>query len=164
MIQLNAEIKWNFKFNFPGDFDQSETFNLIQSKAKHSFLCVVCIIINLIWAATWQNQQNECAPSEDWDQPGHPPSLIRVFAVRMKKAWVLSYPLSAQLRLWSDWADAQADLSFRLVHSHIVGFVMSRLNYFLFEQQSQSWNSIYETEYDKTNKMTCAPSQDSGKP
>ena len=25
----------------------------------------------------------------------HPPSLIRVFAVRMKKAWVLSYPLSA---------------------------------------------------------------------
>ena len=39
------------------------------------------------------------APSEDSDQPGHPPSLIRVFAVRMKKAWVLSYPLSAQRRL-----------------------------------------------------------------
>ena len=39
-----------------------------------------------------------CAPSEDTDQPGHLPSLIRVFAVRMKKAWVLSYPLSAQLR------------------------------------------------------------------
>ena len=30
------------------------------------------------------------------DQPGHPPSLIRVFTVRMKKAWVLSYPLSTQ--------------------------------------------------------------------
>ena len=30
-----------------------------------------------------------CAPSEESDQPGHPPSLIRVFAVRMKKAWVL---------------------------------------------------------------------------
>ena len=40
--------------------------------------------------------------SEDSDQPGHPPSLIRVFAVRMKKAWVLSYPLSAQRRLWSE--------------------------------------------------------------
>ena len=26
--------------------------------------------------------QSECAPSEDSDQPGHPPSLIRVFAVR----------------------------------------------------------------------------------
>ena len=49
------------------------------------------------WAASWQNQQ--CAPSEDSDQPGHPPSLIRVFAVRMKKAWVLSYQLSIQRRL-----------------------------------------------------------------
>ena len=30
---------------------------------------------------------------------GHPPSLIRVFAVRMKKGWILSYPLNAQQRL-----------------------------------------------------------------
>ena len=36
-----------------------------------------------------------CAPSEDSDQPGHPPSLIRVFAFCMKKALVHSYPLSA---------------------------------------------------------------------
>ena len=57
-----------------------------------------------------------CAPSEDSDQPGHPSSLISVFAVRMKKAWVLSYPLSAQRRLWPDWADAQADLSLRWAH------------------------------------------------
>ena len=34
-----------------------------------------------------------------------------VFAVCMKKALVLSYPLTAQQRLWSDWVDAQADLS-----------------------------------------------------
>ena len=40
-----------------------------------------------------------CAPSEDSDQPGHPPSPIRVFAVCMKKHWVLSYPLSTQQRL-----------------------------------------------------------------
>ena len=33
-----------------------------------------------------KTQQNECAPSEHSDQPGRPPSLIRVFAVRMKKA------------------------------------------------------------------------------
>ena len=32
------------------------------------------------------------APSEDLDQHGHPPSLIRVFAVHMKKAWVFSFP------------------------------------------------------------------------
>ena len=36
------------------------------------------------------------APSEDPDQPGHPPSLISVFAVRTKKAFVPSYPLSTQ--------------------------------------------------------------------
>ena len=41
----------------------------------------------------------------------HPPSLIRDFAVRMKKAWALSYPLSA---------DAQADPSLRRAHSHFV--------------------------------------------
>ena len=52
---------------------------------------------------------------------------IRVFAVRMKKAWVLSYPWSAQRRLWSDWADAKADLSLRWAHTHFVGFVMSWL-------------------------------------
>ena len=73
---------------------------------------LIALIYKYIWAASWQNQQNDCAPSED----SHPPSLIRVFAVRMRKAWILSYPLSAQWRLWSDWADAQADLSLCWVH------------------------------------------------
>ena len=58
-----------------------------------------------------ESNNTACAPSEYSDQPGHPPSLIGVFALRMKKAWVLSYPFSAQRRLWSDWADAQAELS-----------------------------------------------------
>ena len=94
------------------------------------FVTVWCLgqAVELNWAATLENQQSECAPSEDSDQPGHPPSLIRVFAVRMKKAWVLSYPLSAQQRRWSDWADAQADLSLRWAHTHFVGFVMSWLS------------------------------------
>ena len=34
---------------------------------------------------------------------------------------------SGQLRLWSDWADAQADLSLHWAHSHFGGFVMRRL-------------------------------------
>ena len=58
-----------------------------------------------------------CALRSDWAyQPGHSPSLIRVFAVRLKKSRILSYPLSAQQRLWSDWADAKADLSHRWAH------------------------------------------------
>ena len=33
-----------------------------------------------------------------------------VFPEYMKKPWVLSYPLIAQQKLWSDWVDAQVDL------------------------------------------------------
>ena len=76
------------------------------------------------WAASWQNNQNDCAPREDSDQPGHPPSLIRVFAVRMKEAWVLSHPLSAQRRLWSDWADAKG-WSESLLGTHVILLVLS---------------------------------------
>ena len=60
------------------------------------------------------------APSKDSDQPGHPPSLIRVFAVHMKKQWVLSYPLSTQQRLWSDWADRSS------LGAQIILLVLSR--------------------------------------
>ena len=49
-----------------------------------------------------------------------------VFAVRSMGHKVSS---CRQQRLWSDWADAQADPSLRWAHSHIVGFVMSRLIY-----------------------------------
>ena len=40
-----------------------------------------------------------CAPSEDSDQPGHLPSLIKAFAVSMKKHWAHSYSVSTQRRL-----------------------------------------------------------------
>ena len=62
-----------------------------------------------------------------WLCAQHLPSLISFFAVRMKKAWVLSYPLSAQRILWLDLADAKADLSHHWAHSHFVGFFMRRL-------------------------------------
>ena len=65
------------------------------------------------------------APSEYTDQPAHPPSLIRVFAVHSKKYWVLSYQLSAVRRLWSDWAD----LSFRWTQRLFVGFIMRWLTF-----------------------------------
>ena len=57
-----------------------------------------------------------CSPSEDSNQPGHPPSLIRVFSVRMKKHWSLCYLLSIQQKPWSDCADAQTNLSLRWAH------------------------------------------------
>ena len=61
-------------------------------------------------------------------QPGHPPSLIIVFAFGMKIPWVLSYPWSAQRRLWSDWTDAQADPSLRM-GAQISLFLSSSVSY-----------------------------------
>ena len=58
-------------------------------------------------------------------------SLIRVFAVRKKKACDHSYPLSAQWRLWSDWANAQADLSLRWAHMPFCWFCHKALTYLL---------------------------------
>ena len=69
-----------------------------------------------IWATSWQNQQNGMCTQWRLNWPGHPASLIRVFAVSMKKAWALSYPLTAQRRLWSDCVDAQADQNLRWMH------------------------------------------------
>ena len=50
-------------------------------------------------------------PSKDSDQPGHPPSLIRVSNIRSMDSEGSKVSSCRQRRLWSDWADAQADLS-----------------------------------------------------
>ena len=121
LISLHWCTGWSAPFLF------AYRINRFFHGVAHLYPMWSATLLLVIWAATWQNQQSDCTPSEDSDQVGHPPSLIRVFTVRMKKAWVHSYPLSAQWRLWSDWADAQVDLSLRWAHSHFVGFVMSKL-------------------------------------
>ena len=47
---------------------------------------VGCLAFSLFEPPHDKTNKMTCAPSEDSDQPGHSPSLIRVFAVRMKKA------------------------------------------------------------------------------
>ena len=97
--------------------------------------CWNAILIQVSFSMKWfepphdKTNKMACAPNEASNQPGHLPSLIWIFAVHMKKHWTFSYLLSAQQRLWSDWADAQADLSLRWVHSHFVGIVMRWLIY-----------------------------------
>ena len=74
-------------------------------KLANQLLVVTDMSPQLFWWYELQDDKTNkmaCAPSEDSDQPGHSTSLIRVFAVRMRKPWVHSYPLSAQRRLWSD--------------------------------------------------------------
>ena len=72
------------------------------------------------WATSSQNQQSDYAPSEDSDQPGHLLRLIRVFAVPLMGSSGPKLSSCGQRRLWSDRADAQADLSLRWTHSHFL--------------------------------------------
>ena len=92
-----------------------------------------------------KNHQNGCAPSEDSDQPRHPPSLIRVFAL----VWSES-SLSAWRKLGSlatHWAHSEDSgqtgrmprlIWVRWAHSHFVGFVMLWLIY----GQILHWNCL----------------------
>ena len=57
-----------------------------------------------------------CAPSEDSDQPGRIPRLIWVFAARSLGSSGPKLSSCGQRSLWSDWADAQADLNLRWAH------------------------------------------------
>ena len=91
-------------------------------------LSYVDIFLTELWAASWQTPTKwHVRPAKTQISLGIRP-VWSVFPVRLKKAWVLSYPLSVQRRLWSDLADAKADLTLRRAHSHFVGFVMRRLN------------------------------------
>ena len=63
-----------------------------------------------------------CAPSEDSDQPGHPPSLIRVFAVRSMGSWGPKVSSCWQWGLWSDWAECWSELS---LGKHAILLVLS---------------------------------------
>ena len=57
------------------------------------------LLIYYMWATTWQNQQNECARSEDSDQTGRMPRLIWVFARRTVTLLVLSCRASCYIML-----------------------------------------------------------------
>ena len=73
-------------------------FNRIRENLFAGENCLNCNSL-IFEPASDKTNKMTCAPGEDSDQPGHPPSLIRVFAVRMKKHWALNYRLSAQWRL-----------------------------------------------------------------
>ena len=70
-----------------------------------------------IWATSWQNQQNDLCirPAKTQISLCIRP-VWSVFAVRSMGSWGPDVSSCGQRRLWSDWMDAQADLSFRWVH------------------------------------------------
>ena len=98
------------------------------------------------WAATWQNQQSDCAPSEDSDQPGHPRRLT-------------VHPAKTQISLgirpvWSESSRMPRLISLRWVHSHFVGFVMSWL---MFSSIPCIFFSLPSQEYQQTQDGLVQP-------
>ena len=97
--------------------------------------------MKLIWAASWQNQQCGCAPSEESDQSGIRPVWSES---SLCAQWVAKDPsyLHAHIEDWSDWADAQAVLSLRWAHmpfcwvlsgggSYYFAFLKLKVDYYL---------------------------------
>ena len=78
----------------------------------HNNFMLLLLTGNDVYVVPYEPPQDKtnkmtCAPNEDSDQPGHLPSLIRVIAVPMKKAWVLSNPFSTQRGLWCPgWSES----------------------------------------------------------
>ena len=98
----------------------------------------IVLYLHFKWASAWQNQQNGMCASEDSDQPGHPPSLICVFAVRSVCSWGPKLYSCGQQRLWSDWVFAGRTC-------HFVGFVMRWLKLF-------TWRLCREEELNNENQ------------
>ena len=122
----------------PKTWDHYGTYELRQDKTNrmsvHPAKTQISLGICPVWSESslsmWRklgSLATHWVHSEDFDQTVRPAKTQISLGIRVKKAWILSYPLSAQPKLWSDWVDAQANLSLCWVHSHFVGFVMSQL-------------------------------------
>ena len=90
------------------------------------------------WAATWQNQQNECAPSEDSISLGIRP----VWSESSLSAW---RNLGSLATYWVHSEDSD-----HWAHTHFVSFVTRRLKYLLFTVSeavicdSRTWQYLSE--------------------
>ena len=93
-----------------------------------------------------------CAPSKDSDQPGHPPSLIKVFAVHLISTKDPSF-LHADSEDWSDWADAQTDLSFHWAHRPYCWFCCAAAHMFVIYWWT-IWHLILSSPEPKAHKVS----------
>ena len=72
--------------NMPIDFHEKWTILKWKTKRlKRPLKQLISLISSSNETPHDKTNKMSCTPSEDSDQPGHPPNLIRVFAVHMKK-------------------------------------------------------------------------------
>ena len=99
-------------------------FDLLSASLIQSFLVFFATVYHnvsrlMTKPTKWHVRPASC---EDSDQPGHPPSLIRIFAVRVLGSLGPKLSSGEQRRRWSDWTDAQADLSLGWAHRSFCWF------------------------------------------
>ena len=107
---------WNMKF---------KEMSSLRTKPR-KWLCAQQRQISLGICPVW-SEASLCAQWVAKD-----PSLIRVFAVRSVGSYGLKLSSCGQRRLWSDWADAQADLSLHWAHMPLCWFchAAAQINWF----------------------------------
>ena len=101
-----------------------------------------------IFKLLFESQQQKtylwkCAPSEDSDLPAHPRSLIRIFTGRVLDSQGYEVSSCGHRRLWSDGADAQADLSLRWedISKGTSFHVMAHIFFASLGYECNSWKS-----------------------
>ena len=79
-----SKVEWALVYvveNITVKFEKIQTQEIIAVIVLKYKQCFFMMEDRDRWAVSWQNQQNECAPSEDSDQPGHLPRLNWVFGI-----------------------------------------------------------------------------------
>ena len=149
-------VFWSYRMNFVGtqnDFELGMANELLRfdftyfeqivdiiylkelqlNKTYTSYIEASCLYLHLSQHDKTYNKT--CAISKDLDQPVHPPSMARALVYSSLDSLEAVEGTCDQRRLWSDCADAQADLSLRWSHkSHcrfcraLAHFSISRCN------------------------------------
>ena len=102
---------------FLKESNQSHLFGSViySSKFYHCKLDQFICLVSGVWlkmSQALQNQLSDLCAQQRLGSAWAPTHLSDQSSLSAwKKPWVLSYPLSAQERLWSDWADAYTDES-----------------------------------------------------
>ena len=118
-VDLDKTALWGAVWSESKPFAQTSLFEYLGSLQQY-------------WAATWQNQQSDCAPSEDSDQPGHLPSLIRVFACTQ---WVAKGP---------GWSESLLGAHPFCWFCHVAAHLYNMIKFFSWYAYSSFWGLLSE--------------------
>ena len=140
-----------FQMLYPG-YDWAQTLhspNTRKTMATMPFLFyIVChqLVNHIIEPLHDKTNKMTCVPSKDSDQPGHPPSLIRVLALRFMGSSGPSAASWGQGRLWLD---------LNLCWAHVILLVLSCGGSYQVATGEEVFELYFAFIYSWYNWMTC---------